>query len=168
MPSRQLVPRIRVDLLDSSPRNLSPSSTLDIGDILCHVKSLPKLLAEDFVFEDADRDALYLEDAHLQDVPSFPTGRQPPLFIMNSHRTRLPFPIRPEAFELGDLFWDEEDSCPLLSAPTIPRMKLMIKEQLYVQKWIVSYVRNLSGHVLTKDLGHSDVGESFKTHPMDM
>lgn len=150
MPSRQSVPRIRVDLLDSSPRNLSPSSTLDIRDILGQVKLLPKLLAEDFVFDDAD-DILYLEDGYLQDILPFPTGRRPPLFILNSHRTRLPFPIRPEAFELDDVCWNEEDAYPLLTAPTIPRMKLVIKEQLYVQKWVVSYVRNLSGNALTKD-----------------
>ncbi|KAG8220971.1 hypothetical protein J3R82DRAFT_2476 [Butyriboletus roseoflavus] len=135
MPSRQSVPRIRVDFLDSPPCNLSPSSTLDIRDILSQVKLLPKLLAENFVLDDAD-DVLYLEDNDLQDVLPFPTGRRPPLFILNSHRTRLPFPIRPEAFELDDLCWNEEDAYPLLTAPTIPRMKLVIKEQLYVQKWV--------------------------------
>lgn len=150
MPSRQPIPRIRVDLLDSSPRNLSPSSTLDIRDVLSRVKPLPKLLAEAFVFDDVDA-AVHLEDCRFKDVPPFPTGRQPPLFILNSHRTRLPFPIRQEAFKLGDFCWDEEDTGPLLSAPTIPRMKLMIKEQLYVQKWVVSYVCNLSGDALTKD-----------------
>ncbi|KAH0836691.1 hypothetical protein J3R83DRAFT_8413 [Lanmaoa asiatica] len=135
MLSRQSVPRIRVDLLDSSPRSLSPSSTLDIRDILSQVKLSSNLLAENFAFDGAD-DALYLEDGRSQDVPPFPVGRQPPLFILHSHRTRLPFPIRSEAFELGDFCWEEEDACPLLTAPTIPRMKLMIKEQLYVRKWV--------------------------------
>ncbi|KAF8555992.1 hypothetical protein OG21DRAFT_1483454 [Imleria badia] len=139
MPSRQSVPRIRVDLPDSSPYGLSSSSTLDIKDVLGHAKLLPKLLAEDFVFGDAD-DALYFEGGRLQDFPSFPRGCQPPLFLLHSHRLRLPFPIRPDAFELGDFCRDEEDACPLLTAPTIPRMKMMMKEQLYVQKWVDTLV----------------------------
>lgn len=146
MPSRQSIPRIRVDLLDGSPCCLSPSGTLDIKDVLGQARLLPKLLAEDFVFDDAD-DALYFESGRLQDFPSFPMGRQPPLFLLHPHRVRLPFPIRPDAFELGDFCRDEEGPCPLLTAPTIPRMKMMIKEPLYVQKWVVSCisVHNLSG-----------------------
>ncbi|KAF8141569.1 hypothetical protein EV363DRAFT_25057 [Boletus edulis] len=134
MLSRQSVPRIRVNLPDSS---LSPSSTLDIKDVSGQAKLLPKLLAEEFVFDLADDD-LHLEDGRgrMQHFPSFPMGRQPPLFILNPHRARLPFPIRPNAFELGDFCRDEEDACLLLTAPTVPRMKMMIKEQLYVQKWV--------------------------------
>lgn len=150
MPSRQSVPRIRIDLLDGSPRNLSPSATLDIRDILSQAKLWPSLLAEDFVFDNAG-DALCLGDSRLQDVPPFPVGRQPPIFILHSHRTRLPFPIRPEAFEMGDFCGDEEDACPLLTAPTMPRMKLMMKEQLYVQKWVVSPASVTSEYVLTRD-----------------
>ena len=107
------------------------------------VKVWPDLLAEDFVFDDVD-DALYLEDGHLQDVPSFPIGRRPPLFILQAHRTRLPFPIRQGAFELGDFCVDEDDTCPLLTAPTVPRMKMMMQEQLYVQKWAVSPISVVS------------------------
>ena len=156
MPSRQSVPRIRVDLLDSSPCSLPPSSTLDIKVILGQAKLLPKLLAEDFVFDDAD-DALYFEDGRLQDFPSFPIGRQPPIFILNAYRARLPFPIRQDAFELGDFCSDEEVACPLLTAPTVPRMKLMMKEQLYVQKWVVSCTSLIClGMRLLSIVGHSD------------
>lgn len=135
MLSRQSVPRIRVHLLDGSSRTLSPSGTLDIRDILSRVKLLPNLLAQDLAFDD---DLLYLEDGQSKDVPPFPLGRQPPLFLLHPHRNRLLFRLRSEAPELGNFSWDEEDSCPLLSAPTLPRMKLMLKEQLYVQRWIVS------------------------------
>ena len=168
MPSRQSVPRIRVDLPDSSPCTLSPSSTLNIKDILGQARLLPKLLAEEFVFDDAD-DALYFEDGRLQDFPSFPMGRQPPLFILNSHRARLPFPIRQDAFELGDFCRDEEDACPLLTAPTVPRMKLMIKEQLYVQKWVVSCTSMIClGMSLLSIVGHSNARQSSETYPVDM
>lgn len=166
MPSRQSVPRIRVELLDGSPRSLSPSSTLNIRDILSQVNPWPNLLAEDFVFDDPEG-ALCL-DGRLEDVPSFPMGRKPPLFILHSHRVRLPFPIRREAFELGDFCRDEEDACPLLTAPTIPRMKLMIKEQLYVQKWIVSSTFIYLDTDLLRIVGHSNVRPSPKTYSVVM
>jgi hypothetical protein len=168
MPSRRSVPRIRVDLPDSPPWNMSSSSTLDIKDILGRAKLLPKLLAEDFVFGDTD-DTLYFDDGRLQDFPSFPMGRQLPLFILNSYRTRLPFPIRQDAFELGDFCSEEEDACPLLTVPTIPRMKLMLKEQLYVQKWVVSCTSIIYlGMCLLSIVGHSNARQSSKTYPVDM
>lgn len=138
MPSRLTIPRIRVDLPDGSSCSLSPSSTLDMKDVLRQAKLLPKLLAEDSVIGTVD-DALHLEDGHLQGFPSFPVGRQPPLFILGSHRARLHFPFCPDAFELDDFCRDEEDSSLLVTSPTIPRMKMMMKEPLYVQKWVVSH-----------------------------
>lgn len=148
MRSYQSVPRICVDLLDGSPHGLSSSSTLDIRDILNQVKTWPSLLTAESVGDTGDTSCL--RDGRLEDVPSFPMGRKPPLFILHSHRVRLPFPIRQEAFELGDFCGDEEVVCPLLTAPTMPRMKLMINEQLYVQKWVVSSTFIYLGHELIR------------------
>ncbi|KAG9313019.1 hypothetical protein JVU11DRAFT_6458 [Chiua virens] len=141
MPPRQSIPRIRVEFLDGSPRTLSPSSTLDITDILSQVKRWPKLLAEDFAFDKADN-ALYLEDGYLEEVPPFPMERRPTLFFLNSHRMRLLLPTRRLTFELGEYCGDEEDTRPLVTAPTIPRMKLIMKEQLYVRKWVDALTSN--------------------------
>ncbi|KAF9218951.1 hypothetical protein BS17DRAFT_470138 [Gyrodon lividus] len=135
MPSPRTPPRIRIDLLGSS-HGLSPSFTLDIRGVLDQARGLPELLAENSRTIFNDTDDLYSEDGLLQDAPTFPDGHQPPRFIVNSHRAQLPFPIRPEALELGDICSDEEDAPLVLTAPTIPRMNLMIKEHLYVQKWI--------------------------------
>ncbi|KIK91900.1 hypothetical protein PAXRUDRAFT_607410 [Paxillus rubicundulus Ve08.2h10] len=131
MPSSETPPRIRIDF-SRSPPGLPSSNTLDIREILDQERGLPELLVEDPCAMLHDTDDLYLEGG---DAPTFPHGHQPPLFIVNPHRAQLPFPIRLEVLELGDICY-AEDAPPVLTTPTIPRMKMMIKEHLYVQKWI--------------------------------
>ncbi|KIJ20928.1 hypothetical protein PAXINDRAFT_6707 [Paxillus involutus ATCC 200175] len=131
MPSSETPPRIRIDF-SRSPPGLSSSNTLDIREILDQERGFPELLVEDPCAMFDDTDDLYLEDG---DAPTFPHGHQPPLFVVNSHRAQLPFPIRLEVLELGDIY-HAKGAPPVLTTPTIPRMKMMIKERLYVQKWV--------------------------------
>jgi hypothetical protein len=98
----------------------------------------------------------------------FPHGHQPPLFVVNSHRAQLPFPIRLEVLELGDIY-HAKGAPPVLTTPTIPRMKMMIKERLYVQKWVVSWTCIILW-TCTDFLipGHTDARRSPQAHPMDV
>jgi hypothetical protein len=74
-----------------------------------------------------------------EDVPPFPKDHQPPIFIIQGHRAQVPFAVRSGVIALGDIHPDERTARIILSAPTIPRMNLVMKEQLFMNTWVVSY-----------------------------
>jgi len=69
------------------------------------------------------------------DVPPFPKDRRPPIFIIQD---LSPFDICPGIASLKDVHADEQPARPVLSAPTIPRMNVLMKEPLFIQTWVVS------------------------------
>ncbi|KAG1822191.1 hypothetical protein EV424DRAFT_1538913 [Suillus variegatus] len=71
-----------------------------------------------------------------EDVPPFPKDHQPPIFIIQGHRAQVPFAVRPGVIALGDIHPDERTARIVLSAPTIPRMNLVMKEQLFMNTWV--------------------------------
>lgn len=119
--------------LHSTP-HIVTSPTLDIREILQDAGDLPNLLNEEPIFDSRS----ILPDIP-RSAPPFPaSSHRPPIFLVHSHRAQLPFALHANALALGDICPDEDDARIILTAPTVPRMKLVIKEHLFVQKWVVS------------------------------
>ncbi|KAH7890790.1 hypothetical protein F5I97DRAFT_82811 [Phlebopus sp. FC_14] len=127
------IPRILIER--ATPSELTAAETLDIKEVLDEAGGLPNLLSRNSVTDFA-ASLTCDDDFFSRDVPAFPDGHQPPLFIVHSHRAQLPFPLRPDVQELGDFCSDEDDFRPILTVPTMPRMKLIIKERIFVHKWV--------------------------------
>ncbi|KAH7927304.1 hypothetical protein BV22DRAFT_1193684 [Leucogyrophana mollusca] len=109
------------------------SSSVDIGEILAEFDEFSDLLSESLVLDESSSEE---DDDELEEVPPFPDGHRPPIFVIQSHRARVPFPIRPGVLAHGDLCSDEQTTRAMLTAPTIPRMSLVMKEHLFVQSWV--------------------------------
>ncbi|KAG1876430.1 hypothetical protein DFJ58DRAFT_909726 [Suillus subalutaceus] len=111
-----------------SPPSLEIATVLAEAGPFDNLKSLVPSLS--FTGSSAD------DESDLEDVPPFPKDHQPPIFIIQGHRAQVPFAVRPGVIALGDIHPDEHTARIILSAPTIPRMNLVMKEQLFVNTWV--------------------------------
>ncbi|KAG1746597.1 uncharacterized protein EDB91DRAFT_1245788 [Suillus paluster] len=116
----------------SSPLPSPPS--LEIATILAQAGPFDDLksLVSPLSFSGTSSD----DESDLEDVPPFPKDHQPPIFIIQGHRAQVPFAVRSGVIALGDIHADEHTSHIVLSAPTIPRMNLVMKEQLFMNTWV--------------------------------
>ncbi|KAG1739982.1 hypothetical protein EDB19DRAFT_1709612 [Suillus lakei] len=126
-PSRIPRPPGRSSSLPSPP-------SLEIATVLAQAAPFEdlKLLVPLLSFTGSSSD----DESDWEDVPPFPKDRQPPIFIIQGHRAQVPFAIRPGVIALGDIHPDERTARIVLSAPTIPRMNLVMKEQLFMNTWV--------------------------------
>lgn len=118
------------------PSSLRSQPSLDIADILSRAGASEdlELLATSPSFTGSSPD----DECNLENVPPFPKDHRPPIFIIQDHRAQVPFAVRPGFISLGDIHVDEQTARNVLSAPTIPRMNLVMKEQLFMKSWVVS------------------------------
>lgn len=126
-PSRIPRPPARPSPLPSPP-SFEIATVLAQGGPFDDLKSLVPSLS--FTGSSAD------DDSDWDDVPPFPKDHQPPIFIIQGHRAQVPFAVRPGVIALGDIHPDEHTARIVLSAPTIPRMNLVMKEQLFMNTWV--------------------------------
>ncbi|KAG2343966.1 hypothetical protein BDR05DRAFT_1059236 [Suillus weaverae] len=126
----------RIPRPPARPSPLPSLPSLEIATVLAQagpfddLKSLVPSLS--FTGSSADDD----DGSDWEDVPPFPKDHQPPIFIIQGHRAQVPFAVRPGVIALGDIHPDELTTRIVLSAPTIPRMNLVMKEQLFMHTWI--------------------------------
>ncbi|KAG2132796.1 hypothetical protein DEU56DRAFT_981670 [Suillus clintonianus] len=115
----------------SGPSLPSPPS-LEIATVLAQAGPFDDLksLVPSFTVSTSD------DEGDLEDVPPFPKDHQPPIFIIQGHRAQVPFAVRPGVIALGDIHADEYTARIVLSAPTIPRMNLVMKEALFMNTWV--------------------------------
>lgn len=119
------------DIVHLPVSSLPSPPSLDIAAILTEEGSAfedLELLATSLSFVDTSSD----DESNLEDVPPFPKDHRPPIFTIQDHRARVLFA------PLGYIHVDEQAARNVLSAPTIPRMNMVMKEQLFMQSWVVS------------------------------
>jgi hypothetical protein len=119
------------------PSSLPSPPSLDITAILAPAGAFEdlELLAPPLSFTSTSSD----DESNLEDVPPFPKDHRPPLFIIQDYRAQVPFAVCSDVTSLGDMHVDEQAAHNVPSTPTIPRMNMVMKEQLFVQSWVVSY-----------------------------
>ncbi|KAG2157786.1 uncharacterized protein EDB93DRAFT_1101098 [Suillus bovinus] len=124
----------RIPRPPARPSPLPSPPSLEIATVLAQagpfddLKSLIPSLS--FTVSSADYESDW------EDVPPFPKDHQPPIFIIQGHRAQVPFAVRTGVIALGDIHPDERTARVVLSAPTIPRMNLVMKERLFMNTWI--------------------------------
>jgi hypothetical protein len=118
------------------PPSLRSQPSLDIAAVLSRTGAFEdlELLATSPSFTGSSPD----DECNLEDVPPFPKDHRPAIFIIQDHRAQVPFAVRPGAISFGDIHADEQTARNVLSTPTIPRMNLVMKEQLLMKTWVVS------------------------------
>ncbi|EGN96679.1 hypothetical protein SERLA73DRAFT_161740 [Serpula lacrymans var. lacrymans S7.3] len=121
-------------------------SSLDIKEILEKTGDNEDLFLVSLPFDESSDD----NDGCSQDsdISPFPSGRRPPLFTMVDHRARLLFPLPPCASTSSRTHEEYETDTVLLTAPTIPRLNLVLREEIFVDSWISSLVStHPPGHI---------------------
>ncbi|OJA09564.1 hypothetical protein AZE42_01155 [Rhizopogon vesiculosus] len=116
------------------PSSLRSLPSLDIAAVLAPAGAFEnlELLTTSLSFTDTSSG----DKCNLEDAPPFPKDHRPPIFIIQDHRAQISFAVRPGVISLGDIHADEQAARNVLSAPTIPRMNLVMKEQLFMKTWI--------------------------------
>ncbi|KAG1808658.1 uncharacterized protein BJ212DRAFT_1302929 [Suillus subaureus] len=124
----------RIPRLPGRPSPLPSPPSLEIATVLAEAGPFDDLksLVPSLSFTGSSAD----DESDLEDVPPFPKDHKPPIFIIQGHRAQVPFAVRSGVIALGDIHPDEHIARIVLSAPTIPRMNLVMKEQLFMNTWV--------------------------------
>ncbi|KAG2355700.1 hypothetical protein BDR07DRAFT_1492885 [Suillus spraguei] len=124
----------RIPRLPARPSPLPSPPSLEIATVLAQAGPFDDLksLVPSLSFTGSSAD----DESDWEEVPPFPKNHQPPIFIIQGHRAQVPFAVRPGVIALGDIHPDEHTARIVLSAPTIPRMNMVMKEQLFMNTWV--------------------------------